>query len=82
MKILGEKDGPVSQFSHEKFGFRYFMGISGEMGLIPPKKWTPSLADECLPHRERGSPRFGEVMTHPYVHVWSSPRQSHLKQYQ
>ena len=25
------------------------------MGLIPPKKWTPSLADECLPHRERGS---------------------------
>jgi hypothetical protein len=44
------------------------------MWLIPPKKWTPSLADECLPHRERGAPRLGEpqlgeslgeVMTHP-----------------
>jgi hypothetical protein len=33
------------------------------MGLIPPKKWTPSLADECLPHRERGSPRLGEPHT-------------------
>ena len=44
------------------------LGISREMVLIPPKKWTPSLADECLPHRERGSPsvRLGEVMTHPY----------------
>jgi len=31
-----------------------------ETGLIPPQKWTPSLADECLPHRERGSPRLGE----------------------
>ena len=39
------------------------LGISGEMGLIPPKKWTPSLADECLPHRERGSPRLGEPRT-------------------
>jgi hypothetical protein len=25
--------------------------ISGEMGLISPKKWTPSLADDCLPHQ-------------------------------
>ena len=33
--------------------WKYF-GISGEMGLIPLKKWTPSLADECLSHRERG----------------------------
>ena len=65
MKILGCKDGPASQVSHEKFGFGIFGGISGEMGLIPPKKWTPSLADECLPHWERGSPRLGEVMTHP-----------------
>ena len=42
-------------------------GISGEMGLIPFKNWTPSLADRCLPHRERGSPsvRLTEVMTHP-----------------
>jgi hypothetical protein len=24
MKILGLKDGPVSQFSHEKFGFGNF----------------------------------------------------------
>jgi len=30
------------------------LGNFGEMGLIPPKKWTPSLADKCLPHRERG----------------------------
>ena len=37
-----------------------FLRIPGEMGLIPPKKWTPSLADECLPHRERDSPRLGE----------------------
>ena len=33
------------------------------MGLIPPKKRTPSLADECLPHWERGSPRLGEPHT-------------------
>ena len=39
------------------------LGISGEMGLIPPKKWTPSLADECIPHQERGSPRLGEPHT-------------------
>jgi len=35
----------------------------GEMGLISPKKWTPSLADELLPHRERGSRRLGEPHT-------------------
>jgi len=39
------------------------LGISREMVLIPPKKWTPSLADECLPHRERGSFRLGEPHT-------------------
>jgi hypothetical protein len=33
------------------------LGIIGEMGLILPKKWTPSLADECLPHRDRVSAR-------------------------
>ena len=33
------------------------------MGLIPPKNWTPSLADECLPHRERGhDPPLGICM--------------------
>jgi hypothetical protein len=62
MKILGLKDGPVSQFTHEKFRFECF-GISGKMGLIPPKKWTPSLADERLPDWERGSPRLGEPRT-------------------
>jgi hypothetical protein len=60
MKILGHKDGPVSRFSHKKFGFGKFLVISGEMGLIPPKKWTSSLADECLSHRERGSLRLSE----------------------
>jgi hypothetical protein len=49
VKILGLKNGPVSRFSHEKFGFGKFWGISGKMGLALPKKWTPSLADECLP---------------------------------
>jgi len=39
------------------------LGIFKDMGLIPPKKWTHSLADECLPHRERGSPRLGEPHT-------------------
>ena len=40
-----------------------FLGIYWRMGLTPPKKWTPSLADECLPHQERGSPRLGEPYT-------------------
>ena len=55
MKILGYRDGPVSRFSHKNSDLEHF-GISGEMGLISPKNCPPSLADECLPHRERGSP--------------------------
>jgi len=54
-----------------------FWGISGEMGLIPPKKWTPSLADECLPHRERGSPRLGEPHTQQ-VSARSWPTLNHV----
>jgi len=36
------------------------LGIFGDFwgdGADSAQKWTPSLADECLPHRERGSAR-------------------------
>ena len=52
MKIL--KDVPVSRFSHKSELGMFWDFWGAQKGEFRPKKWTPSLADECLPHRKRG----------------------------
>jgi hypothetical protein len=73
MKIHGFRDGPVSRFHPRKNRIWEFLGSSGEMGLISPKNWTPSLADESsTPGKRLAEARqashlanLGKVMTHP-----------------
>ena len=62
MKILGLKDGPVSQFSHGKLGFGN-LGDFWRDGADSSQK-----VDTLAGRRVSSTPgkRLGEVMTHPY----------------